>query len=248
MGTSIVPPRGGPTGPAGGYFDQIDQAFGRAYGMLGNAGQGGGFGPGGVSPQPIEGDSLTQFWRGLSNLAGTSVPGFLQAGGNLLGTGTGVTQGGLGLSGVGFGTTQEALKTLQPSIDYYNKLLSGDPAAMTQALSPEADLIAKNTAMAADLTSRGGAQGGLTASTQANLPYAQAAQIGNAALALRPGAAQGLERTSAAQAGIGAEQAGIGQGVSQTGLGLGQLGTVLTGQGLQTLQNTIADVLSKMGI
>ena len=221
-------------------MDQIDQAFGQIYNMFGNLGGSnfstGGFGPGGISPQPISGsdNSLTAFWRGLSNLAGASAPAFLQSGGNLLGTGMGVTQGGLDITGAGLGT-------MQPSISFYQRLLAGDPTATTAALAPTAANINTITAGATNQASQGLPGGGFRAATLAGLPFAQAAQVGNAALALQPTAAQAL-------AGIGGEQAQIGQGVAQTGLGVGQLGTVLTGQGLQTLQNTIADVLSKMGI
>jgi len=250
LATTIVSPSGGSV-PG---MDQIDHAFGRIYNMFGNLGGSnystGGFGPGGVSPQPVSGsdNSLTAFWRGLSNLAGTSVPSFLEAGGNLLGTGMGVTQGGLGMTGTGFGTTQRGLETLQPSIDFYQKLLSGDPTAATAALAPTAANIANITAGATNQAGQGMPGGGYRAATLAGLPFAQAAQVGNAALQLQPAAAQALGQLGGEQAQIGAEQAGIGQGVSATGLGVGQLGTVLTGQGLQTLQNTIADILSKMGI
>lgn len=250
MATTIVNPSGGSV-PG---MDQIDQSFGRIYNMFGNLGQSntstGGFGPSGISPQPVSGsdNSLTAFWRGLSNLAGASAPSFLQSGGNLLGTGMGVTQGGVDMSGTGFGTTQTGLQTLQPSIDFYNQLLQGNPQAVAQALAPTAANISAITSGATNQANQGMPAGGYRASTLAGLPYAQAAQVGNAALALQPQAAQALGQLGQAQAGIGAEQAQIGQGVAQTGLGVGQLGTVLTGQGLQTLQNTIADVLSKMGI
>lgn len=250
MATTIVHPSAGT--PPG--MDQIDQAFGKIYGMFGNLSQPntstGGFGPGGVSPQPVSGsdNSLTAFWRGLSNLAGSAAPGFLQAGGNMLGTGMGVTQGGLDMSGTGFGTTQTGLQTMQPSIDFYQKILSGDPTATTQALAPTAANIAAITSGATNQATQGMPAGGYRAATLAGLPQAQAAQVGNAALQLQPAAAAALGQLGGQQAQIGAEQAQIGQGVSSTGLGVGQLGTVLTGQGLQTLQNTIADILSKMGI
>lgn len=252
MATTIVSP-----GQAGGSvpgMDQVDAAFGKIYNMFGNLGgsntSSGGFGPSGISPQPVSGsdNSLTAFWRGLSNYAGGAGPSFLQAGGNLLGTGMGVTQGGLDMSGTGFGTTQTGLNTLQPSIDFYKKILSGDPTATTQALAPTAANIAAITSGATNQATQGLPGGGYRAATLAGLPQAEAAAVGNAALGLQPAAAQALGQLGGEQAQIGATQAGIGQGVSGTGLGIGQLGSVLTGQGLQTLQNTIADVLSKMGI
>ena len=229
--------------PAGTSFhgmDQIDSAFGKIFNMFGNLGGSntstGGFGPAGISPQPISGadNSLTANWRGLANLAGEAAPGFIGAGGNLLGTGMGVTQGGLDITGQG-------MQTMQPSIDFYQALLSGDPAAMTRALAPTAANLSAMTSGALNQGSQGMPMGGARAGFMTGLPFAQLSQLGTAAEQLQPAAAQALGQ-------LGGEQAQIGQGVSQTGLGVGQLGTVLTGQGLQTLQNTIADILSKMGI
>lgn len=233
MATTIVNPTA--SNPA---MDNIDAAFGKIYNMFGNTstGSGGGSGPSGITPQPVSGsdNSLTAFFRGLSNLAGTAGAGTLGAGSNLLGTGMGVTQGGLDVTGTG-------LQTLQAPEDFYKKILSGDPTATTQALAPTAANIAQITSGATDQAQRGMPAGGYRAATLAGIPFAQAEQVGNAALGLQPAAAQALTQ-------IGGEQAQIGQGISQTGLGVGGLGTQLTGEGLQALQNTIADMLSKMGI
>lgn len=264
MATTIVNPSGGFN------TDQIDQAFSKMYGMFGNAGSstqtggtnifggtGGGTsgyssGPGnfGVNPQPVSGsdNSLTAIWRGLSNLAGTTGAGLTQAGGNLISGSLPIIQSGTDMSGTGFGTTQTGLNTLQPSIDFYSKLLAGNPQATAQALAPTAANISSIYSGALNNATMGTPAGGYRAATIAGLPQAEAAQVGNAALQLQPAAAAALGQLGGEQAQIGAEQAGIGQGVAQTGLGVGQLGTVLTGQGLQTLQNTIADVLNKMGI
>jgi hypothetical protein len=152
------------------------------------------------------------------------------------------------LSQTGFGTTQTGLQTLQPSIDFYSKILAGNPIATTQALAPTASNIAAITSGATDQASRGMPGGGYRAATLAGLPFAQAQQVGNAALALQPQAAQQLAALGGQQAQIGAEQASIGQGIAGTGLGIGGMGTTLTAQGGQMLQNTIADMLQKMGI
>jgi hypothetical protein len=221
-------------------MDQIDQAFGKIYNMFGNLGQSnlstGGSGASGISPQPISGsdNSLTAYFRGLSNLAGTTGANMLQAGGNLLGTGTGITQGGLDITGSG-------LQILQDPTQFYQKLLSGDPSTVTSALAPTAANISQIYTGAQNQASQGMPQGGYRAATMATLPQAQAAQVGNAALAQQAAAAQGLT-------GIGTDVAEIGGQVAQAGLGEQQLGTVLTGQALQTLQNTIADMMQKMGI
>ena len=237
-GTTIVGPQGSVPG-----MDNIDSQFGKIFSMFGNTTGGGGF-----VPQPISGDSLTQGFRSASNLLGTTGAGLLGTGQGLLGAGMGVTQGGLDMSGVGFGTTEQGLATLQPSIDFYQKILSGDPTATTAALAPTAANIAAITSGATNQATQGMPAGGYRAATLAGLPFAQTAQVGGAAVGLQPTAAKELEQASVEQAQIGGMQAQIGQGVAGTGLGMGQLGTTLTGQGLQSIQNLVADYLSKMGI
>lgn len=246
MATSIVSPSSGSV-PG---MSQIDQAFGSIYGMFGNQNNpsGGGSGNFGVAPLTNPDNSLTGLWYNLANMAGNVAPTQLQAGGNLINTGTGITQGGLDMSGAGFGTTETALNTLQPSIDFYNQLLAGDPTAMTQALAPTANLLSKVTSGAEGGASGGDPAGGYRAATMAGLPQAQAAQIGDAALNLQPQAAQALASLGNEQAGIGATQGQIGQGVAGTGLGTAGVGTTLTGQGGQNLQQLISAVLNKMGI
>jgi hypothetical protein len=146
----------------------------------------------------------------------------------------GVTQGGLDITGTG-------LQTMQPSIDFYNKLLAGDPTATTQALAPTAANISQITSGATNQAMQGMPQGGYRAATLAGLPFAQAQQVGNAALQLQPAAAQALGN-------LGVEQAQIGQGVAGTGLGVGGMGLGLVGQGVGAVQNAASDILQKMQI
>lgn len=245
MATTVVNPSAG-SFPG---MDQIDQSFSKIYQMFGST-SGGGTGQGGLQPQPVSGgnDDLTKALRAGSNLLGSTGVNLIGAGGPTLGTGMGVAQGGVDISGTGLQTTQTGLQTLQPSIDFYTKILSGDPRATTQALAPTASNIAQITAGATNAASQGMPGGGYRAATLAGLPFAQAQQVGNAALALQPQAATALGQLGQAQAQIGGEQAQIGQGIAGTGLSIGQLGTVLTGQGLQAIQNMVADYLQKMNI
>lgn len=251
MATSIVNPSSGSV-PG---MNQIDNAFSSIYSMFGsNQGSGGGnlsgggSGNFGIKPLTNPDNSLTGLWYNLANLAGGVAGSELQAGGNLVSTGTGITQGGLDMSGTGFGTTETALNTLQPSVEFYNKLLAGDPTAMTQALAPTANALATVESGALGGASGGMPAGGYRAATMAGLPQTEAAQIGNAALNLQPQAAQALASLANEQSGIGATQAQIGQGVAGTGLGTSGVGTTLTGQGGQNLQALISAVLNKMGI
>jgi hypothetical protein len=234
-------------GPGG---DPTAQYFQNARNMFGGTPSGGGTGQFGLQPQPVAaGDNdLTRAQRAGMNLLGGYGGQLVGGGQSLIPAGLDITQTGLGASLMGLGTTGTGLATLQPSIDFYTKLLSGDPTTMTQALSPTASNIAAITSGATDLASRGMPQGGARASTLANLPFAQASQVGNAALGLQPAAAQALAALGGEQAQIGGEQAQIGQGIAGTGLGVGGLGTTLTGQGLSSLQAYIGDILQKMGI
>lgn len=255
MGTSIVP-----------GMSQVDQAFSSIYNMFGGAGGSGagGIATGNLFGAPLTGlgsgsnfglpqlnnpdNSTTGLWYGLANLAGQVGPAMTQEGGNLVNTGMGVTSGGLDMQGAGFGTTQAGLNTLQPAINFYQQLLSGNPAATTAALAPTANTLSNVYSGAVNQAGAGMPAGGYRAATLAGLPQAQAAQVGNAAVGLQNTAAQGLGQLGGEVAGIGGTQAGIGTGVSATGANIAQTGTTLTAQGLQTTQNLIADVLNKMGI
>ena len=176
-------------GPGG---DPTAQYFQNARNMFGGTPSGGGTGQFGLQPQPVAaGDNdLTRAQRAGMNLLGGYGGQLVGGGQSLIPAGLDITQTGLGASLMGLGTTGTGLATLQPSIDFYTKLLSGDPTTMTQALSPTASNIAAITSGATDLASRGMPQGGARASTLANLPFAQASQVGNAALGLQPAAAK----------------------------------------------------------
>jgi hypothetical protein len=191
-------------------------------------------------------NSLTAFFRGLSNLLGTTAPSFIQAGENLISGGLPITQGGLDMTGTGFGTTETGLQTLQPSIDFYNKLLSGDPSATAKALGPTAANISAITSGAISNATAGMPAGGFRAATLAGLPQAQAAQVGNAALALQPTAAQALGALGGEQAQIGGTQAQIGQSVAGTGLDVSRLGQALAQMGFNFTQQDIQDLIAKM--
>jgi hypothetical protein len=226
MATSIVSP-------------SVDNTFGSIYNMFGGQGSGtsgnifgqpfgGNFGSGGfgipttnTSPQPDQ--VMTSVWNTLGNVA----PALLQQGGNLVGTGVGMT-------GQGFGGTQAGMQTINPALAYYQSLL-GNPAQgaayQSSLLSPTYQNLITN-AMQND------PRGGYGSTVAATAPQAQAAQAGNFILQQQPAAAQGLLAGGGEQSDIGATQAGIGAGVSG-------LGTTLTGQGLQALNALQTGVLNK---
>jgi hypothetical protein len=195
MATSITNPGQGLGGGlgAGSNLNSIDQAFGSIYNMFGPTGSGGGAaGTFGVTPQPVSGsdNSLTAAFRSMSNLLGTMAPG---------------------ITGTGLMTTQQGLGTMQPAVNFYQQLLSGNPATVTQALAPTAANINNIYSGAMNQASQGMPAGGYRAATMAGLPQAQAAQVGNAALGLQPAAAMGLGQ-------LGTTQAQIGGNLLQSGL------------------------------
>ena len=244
MATTIV----NPSSAAGGATDQIDQDFSKIFSMFGpTTGSSSGSGSSGLATQPISGDSLTQFFRSLSNYLGGTGAGLTSTGTGLVGGGVGVAGTGADIATQGLGTTETGLATMQPAIDFYNKILTGDPTATTAALAPTAANINQITAGATDQASQGMPAGGYRAATLAGLPFAQASQVGNAALQLQPAAAQALDQLGGQQATIGGEQATIGQGISSTGIGVGQLGSTMTGQGLSAAEAALTSLLQKMG-
>ena len=188
--------------------------------LFGTPASGGGTGSSGISPLTNPDNSLTGLWYNLANLAGPESQQLFGAGANLVNAGASL---------VNQGNTDIAAPTA-----YYQQLLSGNPATVTAALAPTAANISNITSGAINNVSQGMPLGGYRASTLANLPFAQASQVGNAALNLQPTAAQAL-----ASIGAGQEQAGVNQQ---------QVGTTLTGQGVQQLQSLISDAIQKMNI
>lgn len=193
-------------------------------------------GASGLAPQPVSGanDSLTAFFRSLTNLTGGTGASLYNTGANTVGT-------GLGTVGLGLEAQNAGLGTLQPSIDFYSKILSGDPAAIQQALAPTATALSQSATSAEQQVGQNSAMGGFRSTALAGLPFAQSAQLGNAALNLQPEAAQELNT-------LAGTQAGIGRGISETGLGTAGIGTTEQAQGLQALMSTIQAMLGKMGI
>lgn len=218
-----------------GYDPLASSGYSSLAGNPGTVGSGGfGSGNNGIQPLTGGGDQLTAFFRSLSNLTGTT-------GANLLGAGGQTTGTGLGTVGQGLADTSTGMSTLNAPIDFYKKLISGDPATMTAALGPTASLIGQQYAGVQQNATNNLPGGGYRSVVQAGIPQAQAAAVGNAAEGLQSTAAQALGQ-------LGAEQASIGQGESGTGLGVAGVGSTQTSQGLSALVSTIQSALQRMGI
>lgn len=153
---------------------------------------------GSIATEPIEGNSLTQLLRSFQNyLMTTGESGY--------GYGQQLTaQGAGGLAG--------ASATAQPAVDYWTKLLSGDPKAMDEAVAPEASKVSDLYRGASNTASGSMPRGGFRSATMANLPFQQAKDVGNLYFGLRPQAAQGVYQG----AGI---QGQLAQALGQLGLG-----------------------------
>lgn len=194
---------GGSADPISGQFSQIRSLIGAPSPAVPS------------TPTPVAGGPTSGFAAGLNS------SDILRQGINLVG-GTGTNMGTVGSSLLGQG-----VGLLQDPTAFFQALLSGDPTRTTQALAPTAATISSQYA---PMTSQAQGQlpkGGYASSTLAELPFAQAGQVGNAALGLQSQAAQGLT-------GLGTSIAGLGQNEQQMGL-----------QGLQQIINA---ALGKMGV
>lgn len=128
---------------------------------------------------------------------------------------------GLNLAGTaGTSLFGQGSDILSQPLQFFQALLSGDPTAMQNALAPTAATIRQQFVAPTQQAQNFMPRGGYSAGTQAELPFAEAGQIGNAALGLQPAAAQEL-------AGLGTQQQQMG---------------------LQQIQQLIQGALGKMGV
>jgi hypothetical protein len=142
----------------------------------------------GLTPEPIEGNSLDKVSRGLTNsLAG--------AGGGSYNRGADVFEKGL--------------STMQPSVDYWTKLLTGDRGTAMNAISPAVHAV-NSQADQQRRTLAEGPRGGGTASNLAQLPQQQTAIISNLLSGAQSGAAQPLAHAGTAQSSLGLNEQEIG--------------------------------------
>jgi hypothetical protein len=183
--------------------------------------QGGTYKPGDLAIEGIDKsqDSLTQFMRSITNLTGQTGKDFLAKGDATF------TQGR--------GTTQQGKDTIGPALDFWMKLLSGDPAAQANAIAPTARTIVSqyDAAKKAALTTapRGGARSGVLA----EMPFKKAGDIGTLIQQLQPKAA--------------GEVSDIGKFLSQLGITESGLGLTQSGLGLQSLAATLQGLLGRRG-
>ena len=134
------------------------------------------------------------------------------------------------------GFLNQAQTGIQAPMDYYSKLLSGDKAAMAEAIAPEAQRIGSNYAMAANSARSNMARGGYASSTLANLPFKQAGETNTLLQLLRPNAAAAMGNLA-----LGAGQLGNATGSNMiSALGASnQAGQGILGTGTQQQGNLL---------
>lgn len=166
------------------------------------------------APEPIEGNSLTQFIRALNN--------YLQQ------TGSNTFQSGQGILGSALPGFAQASQTAQPAADYWSAILSGDPQKVSAAIAPSASAINNQYAAAQRGIQTTSPRGGFSAGLTAALPFERAGQVGNLAAGLQPMAAQQLPQIAGLQ---GSLASSLGQlGLGQSGLGSNLLNLVSQNQ------------------
>ena len=152
----------------------------------------------GLVGEPLEGNSRDQFMRSMFNWGGSTGQNLMQTGGSATGQ----------------------------AMDYYSKLLSGNPAAMSQAIQPEAGAIRQQYDQLRKQTDQFAPMGGGRASTMMSLPYKQQSDIGKLLAQVRPNAALqlgglGTQQQQIAnqllQLIIGGQMTGRGQDVQEHG-------------------------------
>lgn len=127
------------------------------------------------------------------------------------------------------GTFNAGQNDIGAATNYWNAILSGNPQALTAATAPTANMLSTLFSGATNNASTGLPQGGYRSTMMAQLPFAQASQVGNYLLGLQPQAAQQLT--------------GIGFGQDQTSMNLLQqaLSAILGIRG-QNNQSSAANV------
>lgn len=213
MATRSDPLSSGFTG-SGGSRDPISSQFSQIRSLIGPAqpASPGVSAPSFGAPSPTGSPGFT---------AGSNSSDILRQGFNLLGG------AGTGLTGAGTDVFGQGLNLLNQPTAFYQALLSGDPTAMQNALAPTAAAIKQQFVAPTQQATNFMPRGGYAASTLAELPFAQAGQVGNAALGLQKDAASAIS-------GIGKDVAGLGQGEQQLGL--------------QQIQQLVQAALGKMGV
>jgi hypothetical protein len=191
--------------------------------------------PGTLAPEGLDRgqDSLTQFLRSMTNLLGQQGQQTFAQGQKTAGTGEGVLKSSLP-------ALRQSLQGLASPEQYYQNILSGDKAAMEQAVAPETSSILDQYRGKRAQMAKLGPRGGGTAEAVAGSQFGQAGDVAKVLQTARPQAAQGAQQVAGQRAQTGGAIAGVGAQLGQLGLGE-------SGQGMQQLAQTLQGLLARRG-
>ena len=113
-------------------------------------------------------------------------------------------------STAGQSTFNAGTAALSDPINYYSKLLSGDPTATAAAIEPTTTGIMQQYDTAYKNITDNGARGGQRSGNIANNATAAAGKVSDTIAGVQPAAAQGLTQAATAQAGLGTAEQGVG--------------------------------------
>jgi hypothetical protein len=115
-------------------------------------------------------------------------------------------------TGLNFGNSflSGAQGAFQAPTSYYQSILSGNPASVSQAIAPSVNQLNSAYTQASQQNDQFAPMGGGRAAMQAQLPYQKAGAITNLISGAQQGAAQGLTGIGSAEGSIGNTALGIG--------------------------------------
>lgn len=140
--------------------------------------------------EPMEGDSMTKWIR--SQVAA------------LQGQGAGISNYGQGLVG-------QATDTMSPAASYWSKILSGDKAAMTEAVAPSVRMLQTSYDAARKNVNQNMARGGYQSAAAAELPFQRAGAISDLLSKLQPEAATQITNLAKILGDLGLSETSLGQ-------------------------------------
>ena len=172
----------------------------------------------GLSLEPIQGNSLTEFIRSIEGLTGKQ---------------------GQQILGSGLAQEQSGVNSVAPVLSLLTKLVSGDQADITQATQPEIDQITQQFDQVRNLVSMQPRGGGKTTAL-AEAPFQKAGQIQRMQGDMRTKAAGELGTLGTNLAGLGLNEAGLGANLESESANI-----ALTKEGQDYSQPSLLDQIAQ---
>ena len=178
-----------------------------------------------ISTEPLTGDSLSQYFKSMTNMLG---------------------QGGQETFNTGQRGYAAGVQDFGPALDYWNSILSGNKSQMESAIAPEKnDILSQYRAKRKQLAASGSRSGG-TNEAVAQSEFSQAGDVASLLQKLRPQAAAGESEIAGkiAQLGLGESEMGSQQWMAalQAATNLSQQGVEKRGQDIGIF-STLAKIL-----